>query len=79
VILFDPWWNPAVETQAADRAYRIGQTRPVFVYKLIAQDTVEERVLELQQSKQDLFNAIITPEPAIFREMKQEDLRRLFE
>ena len=48
VFLLDPWWNPAVEAQAIDRAHRIGQTRPVFAYRLIARDTVEEKVLELQ-------------------------------
>ena len=51
VIHYDPWWNPAVEDQATDRAHRIGQDKPVFVYKLIAQGTVEERMLELQQRK----------------------------
>ena len=54
VIHYDPWWNPAVENQASDRAHRIGQTRSVFVYKLIAMDTVEERILELQQRKAEL-------------------------
>ena len=54
VYLLDPWWNPAVEAQAIDRAHRIGQTRQVFAYRLIARDTVEEKVLELQQSKRDL-------------------------
>ena len=54
VIHYDPWWNPAVEDQASDRAHRIGQTKSVFVYKLIAADTVEERILELQQRKAEL-------------------------
>ncbi len=54
VIHYDPWWNPAVEEQASDRAHRIGQTKSVFVYKLIAADTVEERILELQQRKAEL-------------------------
>ena len=54
VIHYDPWWNPAVEDQASDRAHRIGQTSSVFVYKLIAVDTVEERILELQQRKAEL-------------------------
>jgi hypothetical protein len=56
VIHYDPWWNPAVEDQASDRAHRIGQTKSVFVYKMIAADTVEERILELQQRKADLAN-----------------------
>ncbi|WP_297371421.1 DEAD/DEAH box helicase [Acidocella sp.] len=54
VIHYDPWWNPAIEAQASDRAHRIGQTKSVFVYKLIATDTVEERILELQQRKAEL-------------------------
>ena len=54
VIHYDPWWNPAVEDQASDRAHRIGQTSSVFVYKLIAADTVEERIVELQQRKAEL-------------------------
>ncbi len=54
VIHYDPWWNPAVEDQASDRAHRIGQTKSVFVYKLIAADTVEERILELQERKAEL-------------------------
>ena len=54
VFLLDPWWNPAVESQAADRAHRIGQERPVFVHRLVARDTVEERILALQQKKRAL-------------------------
>ena len=59
VFLLDPWWNPAVEDQAADRAHRIGQDRPVMVYRLVAQDTVEERVLALQQRKRELAAAAL--------------------
>jgi len=58
VIHFDPWWNPAVENQATDRAYRIGQDKPVFVYKLICEKTVEERVLALQARKQKLADSV---------------------
>jgi non-specific serine/threonine protein kinase len=79
VILFDPWWNPAVENQAADRAYRIGQTRPVFVYKLIAQDSVEERVLELQKAKRELVDALLTPESGVFKLLQKEEIQRLFD
>jgi SNF2 family DNA or RNA helicase len=78
VVLFDPWWNPAAEQQAADRAHRIGQTRPVFVYRLIAEDSVEERVMELQQAKQELFEAIITTGPAALGRMGKEEIGRLF-
>src|SRR6185437_4220893 len=59
VFLCDPWWNPAVEAQAADRTHRIGQTRPVFVYRLVAADTVEERILTLQDSKRALMDAAL--------------------
>jgi superfamily II DNA or RNA helicase len=54
IFLLDPWWNPAVEDQAADRAHRIGQTRPVMIHRLVAIDTVEERILDLQQAKREL-------------------------
>jgi SNF2 family DNA or RNA helicase len=59
VFLCDPWWNPAVEDQAADRAHRIGQERPVMIYRLVAADTVEERILELQQRKRSLGEAAL--------------------
>ncbi len=59
VFLVDPWWNPAVEDQAADRTHRIGQERPVFVYRLVAEDTVEERILALQESKRALAEAAL--------------------
>ena len=58
VILYDPWWNPAVEAQAADRAHRIGQDKPVFVYKLLTEQTVEEKILAMQQKKQALAEGI---------------------
>ncbi len=59
VFLLDPWWNPAVEAQAIDRAHRIGQAKAVFAYRLITKGTVEERVLELQKTKRDLADAIL--------------------
>ena len=59
VVLLDPWWNPAVEEQAADRAHRIGQDRPVMIYRLVAEETVEEKVLELQARKRDLAAAAL--------------------
>ena len=58
VIHYDPWWNPAVENQATDRAYRIGQDKPVFVYKLLTEDTVEEKILMLQEKKQQLADGM---------------------
>jgi SNF2 family DNA or RNA helicase len=77
VFLLDPWWNPAVEAQAVDRAHRIGQTRPVFAYRLIARDTVEEKVLELQKTKRDLADAILGEDNSVIRDLKREDLELL--
>jgi SNF2 family DNA or RNA helicase len=77
VFLLDPWWNPAVEAQAVDRAHRIGQTQQVFAYRLIARDTVEEKVLELQRSKRDLAAAIIGEDNSLIRNLKREDLELL--
>ncbi len=67
VFLLDPWWNPAVEAQAIDRAHRIGQTRRVFAYRLIAKDTVEEKVIQLQQNKRDLADAIINADNSLIK------------
>jgi superfamily II DNA or RNA helicase len=77
VFLLDPWWNPAVEAQAVDRAHRIGQTRPVFAYRLIARDTVEEKVLELQKTKRELADAILGEDNSLIRDLKSEDLELL--
>jgi len=78
VIHYDPWWNPAVEDQASDRAHRIGQTKSVFVYKLIAADTVEERILELQERKAALANLAFSDEAAPLQAMDAEDINFLF-
>ncbi len=77
VFLLDPWWNPAVEAQAIDRAHRIGQTRRVFAYRLIARDTVEEKVLQLQEGKRALAEAIISADANLIRALTREDLERL--
>ena len=77
VFLLDPWWNPAVEAQAIDRTHRIGQTRPVFAYRLIARDTVEEKVLALQETKRELADAIITADNSLIGTLTREDLERL--
>ena len=58
-VLLDPWWNPAAEAQAVDRAHRIGQTRPVHVYRLVARDTIEEKVMALKATKAALFDAVV--------------------
>ncbi|MDR2050177.1 MAG: DEAD/DEAH box helicase [Deltaproteobacteria bacterium] len=78
VIHYDPWWNPAVENQATDRTHRIGQTRQVFSYKLICQNTVEEKILQLQEKKKDVAEAII-PGRSSFSSLSRDDLEKLFE
>ena len=77
VFLLDPWWNPAVEAQAIDRTHRIGQTRSVFAYRLIAKDTVEEKVLELQETKREIADAIISQDNSLLRNLRSEDLALL--
>ena len=78
VIHYDPWWNPAVEDQASDRAHRIGQTRSVFVYKLIAADTVEERIVALQERKAALANLALTEDGVTLPVMDADDIDYLF-
>lgn len=77
IFLLDPWWNPAVEAQAIDRAHRIGQTHRVFAYRLIARDTIEEKVLALQNAKRDLADAIIGADNNLIRALAREDLELL--
>jgi superfamily II DNA or RNA helicase len=79
VIHYDPWWNPAVEDQATDRAHRIGQDKPVFVYKLVAQGTVEERMLELQQRKKALAAGIYEAGGNAGASLEPADIEHLFE
>ena len=79
VIHLDPWWNPAVEMQASDRAHRIGQTKPVFIYKIIARDTVEEKILQLQEKKRALVKSIISNEASFFKSLTKDDVKALFE
>ncbi len=77
VFLLDPWWNPAVEQQAIDRTHRIGQSRQVYACRLIAKDTVEEKVVSLQQSKRQLADAIITADNSLIRSLGREELEML--
>ena len=79
VFLLDPWWNPAVEAQAIDRAHRIGQTRHVFAYRLLAAGTVEDKIVELQASKRDLADAIVRADEGLLRSLSREDLEVLLE
>ena len=77
VFLLDPWWNPAVEAQAIDRAHRIGQTRHVFAYRLIARDTVEEKIADLQATKRELADALLSEDAGLLRTLQNEDLEWL--
>jgi superfamily II DNA or RNA helicase len=77
VYLLDPWWNPAVESQAIDRTHRIGQTRPVFACRLVARDTVEEKILELQKSKRELADAVIEADQSLVAGLTRADLELL--
>ncbi|MBI5503190.1 MAG: DEAD/DEAH box helicase [Deltaproteobacteria bacterium] len=79
VFLLDPWWNPAVEDQAADRAHRIGQDRPVIVYRLVAKDTVEERVIDLQRRKRQIAEAALSGTAAAAASVTREDIMALLE
>ena len=74
MIHFDPWWNPAVEKQATDRAYRIGQTNPVFVYKLIMANSIEQKVFKMQQHKQALVDALFTDKSMSFTQFDEEQM-----
>ena len=77
VYLLDPWWNPAVEAQAIDRSHRIGQTQHVFAYRLICRGTVEEKILELQQKKRDLADAILNADNRLIQNLTREDIEFL--
>ena len=78
VIHVDPWWNPAVEMQATDRAHRIGQDKPVFVYKLLMRDSVEEKILQLQERKRTLVKNLISTEAGFFKALTADDIAALF-
>ena len=78
VYIVDPWWNIAAENQAIDRAHRIGQKHTVFAYKLIAQDTIEERILTLQEQKRDLFNTVITNDHSMLKKFDADDMNYIF-
>ncbi len=78
VIHIDPWWNPAVEMQASDRTHRIGQDKPVFVFKMITQESVEEKILTLQERKKNLVDQLITTESSFVKSLTAEDIQILF-
>jgi SNF2 family DNA or RNA helicase len=77
VIHFDPWWNPAVENQATDRAHRIGQKRPVTAYKLITTGTIEERILALQKKKQSVIETALDDEAPMMSGLTEQDIREI--
>jgi len=80
VLHFDPWWNPAVENQATDRAHRIGQKKTVYAVKLITLNTIEEKVLELQQRKQALITATLSAtDPMLLDSLTWDDVSKLLE
>ncbi|KPM47970.1 DEAD/DEAH box helicase [Jiulongibacter sediminis] len=79
VFLLDPWWNPAIEAQAVDRAHRIGQKNTVFTYKFISRNTVEEKILTLQRAKRKLFDELITTEETFSKSLDQEDIMSLLD
>lgn len=78
VIHYDPWWNPAVENQATDRAHRLGQDKPVFVYKLIVDGSIEEKILALQERKADLASGILSEDRSIDLKFGEDDIAALF-
>jgi SNF2 family DNA or RNA helicase len=77
VFILDPWWNPAVEAQAIDRAHRMGQRKPVTAYRLICRDTVEEKIVELQRTKRELADAIVSANQNVLRSLTSDDLEFL--
>jgi len=79
VIHFDPWWNPAVENQATDRAHRIGQDKPVFVYRMITRETIEEKIHNMQQRKKELADSLITDETSWLKRLSLSDIENLFD
>ncbi len=78
VIHYDPWWNPAVEAQATDRTHRIGQNKHVFVYKMITKNTVEEKIMKLQEKKKGLVEQVVSTDAGLFKKLSAEDIEELF-
>jgi SNF2 family DNA or RNA helicase len=77
VILYDPWWNPAVEAQAIDRSHRIGQDKPLFVHRLVTLGTIEEKMLDLQRRKGALAAGLLEPEAGGALDITADDIERL--
>lgn len=79
VFLVDPWWNPAVEQQAIDRTHRIGQENPVFAYKMICKDSIEEKILEIQEKKKAVADDVISTESSFIKNVTKDDIKVLFD
>jgi SNF2 family DNA or RNA helicase len=78
VIIYDPWWNPAVEGQAVDRAHRIGQTKPVTVYRLVTEDSVEQKIMDLKKRKAQIVDALINENSMSSLRLTKNDIENLF-
>ena len=78
VYIVDPWWNPAVEQQAIDRTHRIGQTKNIFAYRMICKDTIEDKILQLQERKRTLAKELISDDQAFVKGLSKEDVEYLF-
>src|SRR6202012_5862679 len=78
VYIVDPWWNPAVEQQAIDRTHRIGQTKNMFAYRMICKETIEEKMLQLQERKRALASGLISDDNAFVRRLNRDDIAFLF-
>ena len=79
MFLLDPWWNPASESQAIDRTHRIGQTRNVMVYRLVAADTIEEKVMALKETKAKLTQAVLDDDDVFAASLTVDDIRGLLD
>ena len=79
VFILDPWWNPAVEQQAIDRTHRIGQKNTVFIYKFITKNSVEEKILALQQRKRKIADSLITTEESFIKSLSEEDIKAILD
>jgi non-specific serine/threonine protein kinase len=78
VYIVDPWWNPAVEQQAIDRTHRIGQTKNIFAYRMICKDTIEDKIMQLQERKRTLAKELITDDDGFVKTLTKEDVEYLF-
>ena len=78
VYIVDPWWNPAVEQQAIDRTHRIGQTKNIFAYRMICKDTIEDKILQLQERKRILAKELIADDQTFVKSLSKEDVEYLF-